>query len=1055
MNGNREKKDGLSASARRTAVTMRRKERLVPRVGADVPDPFPQLILQRVARVRAELAAAIWNKVGPVSVMGSRVLEAPIDAAAAAGLRFSPVAPGSHFGPPRGGWKQRWFAVEVAPPPRGVVRHFFWKCQGETTVYHRGHPWAGLDVCHASCPLPPGGGRLLLDCGTYQTAIWVPREEIGEHGLRFDGAYLADRDEDAWQAHHDLEVLAQMAEHLAAKCGWKSGSGGHVKPDMPAVPPLLRILIAGLAETAEAWDSANVTAARRALETLLRRLPAERWQPRAILAGHSHMDLVWMWPEREGERKALHTIATMVRLLEAHPEFHVIWNQPAVISAVRRRAPALLKDVDRFVREGRWEYTGGMEVESELQMPCGEALARAIAYGQRRLARLRGGSLPTVLWLPDSFGYPACLPQLMRLAGLEGFFTMKMLWSQVTEFPHTSFVWRGSDGSEVIAHQSVRNRMDVDRMLESAERDRQCGVHGEYLSFVGTGDGGGGTTETEIVRIRRFSSLAGAPRAKWGRVEDFFARLRGNRNALPVIQGEFYLERHRGTFTTQSDFKAAYRALERALQAREAALAARGGKAPGYEVWKRLLFAQFHDALPGSSIQLVYDEMIPELRRLADENRAATADVVAGPGGGWSVFNPVPMPAKRVVDLGEGVPAGLFDAASAHVPTQRVGSGKRTRTLAFLNLPAAGTVTLRTGGAVGRDPGDAPPVRAGIGELDNGIVRAGFDASGRLTVLENAGARLPLTRPSAFTLHVDRGDAWEIDREAEFNGVEIAGGLALRATESGPLRAVLSGSAAVGAASRMTVRYILEAGSRWLRVEAEVDWREAARMLKYRLPTNCRGSMARYGTPFGSILRPQLPGYPREEAMWEVPGNRWAAVLDDAQSSGVAIVTEAKYGFSCRDGELALTLLRSSMDSSETRPRRADQGLHVIRFAVGAHADLSDAQGESTAAAAETLFADIVVANGQSALQPGFTLVNPGSLVACWLAPAEDGRGIILRLHETAGRSGTAELRTDDTGRKVEYVDLLERRTDAPARSGRGRWRIEYGAYRVMTLRIE
>jgi alpha-mannosidase len=1017
--------------------------------------PLPQLTPQRISRIRREVAGAIWRNAGSVPVLGSVVLNDPIDVAAAQKLRFSPVRPGSHFGPPRGDWKQRWFSLDVAPAPRGVVRHLFWKCQGETTVYHRGRAWAGLDVCHASCPLPPGGGNLLLDCGTYQTAIWAAREDIGPHGLRFDGAHLADRDDDAWQAHHDIEILAQLLERLLERSGWE-GAQQILKPDLHKVPPLARRLLDHMAVAAGAWDTGGAKALRRALAPILRGLPAEAWQPRATLVGHSHMDLVWMWPEREGERKGLHTISTMVRLLEEYPQFRVTWTQPALLDAVRRRAPALMRDVDRHVRAGRWEFTGGMEVEAENHIPCGEALARSLAYGQQRLARLRGGRPSTVLWLPDCFGFSACLPQLMVQAGITGFFTGKLSWSQITPFPHTSFVWRGSDGSEVVAHQAPGGGASVGALADASERDRQSGVHGEFLAWLGVGDGGGGTTETEIERVRRLADLAGVPRASWGRSEEFFARLSANRKRLPVLQGELYLEYHRGTYTTQSDFKAAYRGLERGLQAHETARAAAGKKALGFEAWKRLLFAQFHDALPGSSIQLVYDEMTPELRRLASEHRAAAARLIAGRGRGWSVLHPVPMPCIRVVDLGEGVPPHLTDAAGNSVATQKTGRGRRARTLALLRLPAAGSIALRPAAATAPRPPQAP-VRATARLLDNGRVQARFDANGRLSALRTDGDDLPLDRPARFVLHGDRPanyDAWDIDRDDLLNGMDLADGMTLRVTESGPLRAVLAGETAIGSASRLGVRYILESGSRWLRVEAAVDWHEASRLLKYGIPTGFRGHMARFGTPFGSVLRPQLPGYPQSEAMWEVPGNRWAAVLDDAQKRGLAIVAEAKYGFSCRDGNLALSLLRAPKDSSDTRPQRVDQGRHVIRFAVGAHRDQTEPDCESTAAAAELLYADTIVAEGPTELCPGFSLIRPGSLVASWFAPAEEGRGQTLRLHETAGLGGVAEIRLADSRRKVTFTDLLGRRTGAPRRSGPGRWRIAYRPYQVLALRL-
>lgn len=1020
--------------------------------------PLPQLIPQRVARVRREVAALLWRPAGTVSVLGSKVLPEPVSEPTARRLRFEPVMPGSFFGPARGGWRQRWFLLDVGQPPRGVVRHLFWRCQGETTVYHRGQPWAGLDGAHPSCPLPPAGGRLLLDCGTYQTGDWAfKREDISEYGLRFDGAHLADRDPAAWRAHHDLEILAQLMQRLLSLTGWKDVNVFGYQPDLVNATPLLRRLLAGLEAAAEAWDAGGLSALQPQLSALLRALPAETWQPRAVMAGHSHLDLVFLWPEREGERKGVHTISTMLRLTEAYPEFRVTWTQPALLDALRKRAPALVRAVQQQVKAGRWELTGGMEVEAENQIPCGEGLVRSLVYGQRRLAELKGGRPSTVVWLPDCFGFTACLPQLMVQAGLTGFLSGKMGWSQVTRHPYTSFVWRGSDGSEVLAHFSpapVANA-EVDSLAKSAEQDRQSGTHGEFLGWIGMGDGGGGTTETDIERLRRLGDLAGVPRASWGKAEDFFARLARDREQLPVFQGEFYLEYHRGTFTTQAHFKAAYRELERALQVHEAAAVLARQSAPGFAAWQRLLFAQFHDALPGSAISLVYEQLTGELLELARTNREAALRLSAGRGKGWIVVNPLPMARRQVVDLGAVAPAHWVDAAGKAIPTQRCGSGRKAHTLALLDLPPAGSVAVQPGAAGRPAAGVSRPVVVGARLLDNGRVQARFTADGQVESLCVDGCEQPLEAPAAFFLHPDRPahfDAWEIDRETLYAGVPVR--VPLRVVLKGPLRAVLAGEAALGKASRIALRYVLEADSCWLRVEAEVDWQEAASLLKFRVPTRYRGRMARFGMPFGSILRAQLPGQPRDEAMWEVPGNRWAAVLDDAQHAGTALVTEASYGFSCRDGRLAVSLLRAPMDSSETRPQRTGQGLHRLRFAVGAHQDQSDGSRESTAAAAELLYAETLVAPGALARSAGLCLDEPGSLVASWIAPAETGRGVLLRLHETAGIAGCARLTLADPRRKVERVDLMEKRVGAPGRVGPGVWRIDYTAYQVLTVRI-
>lgn len=267
---------------------------------------------------------------------------------------------------------------------------------------------------------------------------------------------------------------------------------------------------------------------------------------------------------------------------------------------------------------------------------------------------------------------------------------------------------------------------------------------------------------------------------------------------------------------------------------------------------------------------------------------------------------------------------------------------------------------------------------------------------------------------------------------------------------------MLEGEGALGKSSRVVLRYVLHAGCPWLRVEADVDWHEAARLLKFRVPTRYHGRMARFGTPFGSILRSQRPGLPGEEAMWEVPGNRWAAVLDDNQRDGLALVAEARYGFSCRDGTLAVSLLRAPVDSSDTRPQRIDQGRHRIRLAISAHQDRMNGHTPGTAAAAELLYGDLVVAPGTAERSAGVRVEEAGSLVASWILPAETRPGLLRRLYETAGAGGSAVLCLEDASRRVSLVDLMERpAAGKPTRLGSGRWHIKYSPYQVITILVE
>jgi len=679
------------------------------------------------------------------------------------------------------------------------------------------------------------------------------------------------------------------------------------------------------------------------------------------------------------------------------------------------------------------------------------------------------------MWVPDCFGYNVALPQLLQLAGVRNFFTTKMSWSAITNFPYHSFVWRSPDGSEVLTHLAVIGDPESPGGLATMARAyRQGDIHGEMLTGLGVGDGGGGTVVASIERVRRMGNLSLTPRAAWGYVEPFFERLEQQREQLPVFEGELYLEFHRGIYTTHSEFKRLYRGLERALLAWEAVRAVTGGGPIPEHPWERLSFCQFHDAIPGSSIQLVYDQLEPELKALSDQALQQAASELGvfiratAPCAGLAVFNPLLLPRRAVIELPTGSKVTLDDGQE--LPVQPVPDGL----LASIPLDGFGLRCLAAPESAIDDAGlsadtaawDVTPQR-----LDNGVLHVEFDAQGQISAARDAISDWQLAEPPAFVLYPDNPpyfDAWEVDHGAMRQGGVALGGMQLEVIERGPVRAILRGTAPLGEHSRLTVDYILEAGSDCLRIEAVVDWREEHRLLKYHLPTLCRGRMARYGAPFGSVERPQTPTFPHEEAMWEVPASRWAAVADDAGWDGLAILTEDKYGFSCRDGNLGLSLQRAADDpvrGDPSQPQRlcpdhaTDQGVHRMRFALARYRAATQGDQLSTAAQAEALYAPLVIAtgNGKSAWTPPVRLASDlVTLVPSWALPSQQGKGFILRLHETLGVPGTLQLAFANPPQAVQPVDLLEGSVEGVGvrKLDELNYEVKVMPYQVVSLRV-
>ncbi len=993
--------------------------------------PLAQLVPDRVAGARRRLEALVWRERRPVEVEATAASPRHRGLGAARREPRRPVRVGEAWGRL---FDQRWCRVTL-PEPAGGRDYLEWGDQGEATLHVDGEPWAGFDVAHRRVRLPRGVRELWVECHCVQSAIWHPDATgLSRRGSVFGGAWLVTRDEDAWHAWLDLSCLMEVAAlHLPGPLPTRAFG---LRPALDSCPPVARQLLARLDALVDALDRRGPAAVRKGAAAVYAEFRRERTELDAVLTGHAHIDLVWLWPERTGEAKAVHTFATVDRLLTAYPEMRFAYSQPASYAAVERRAPGLMRRVRRHLRSGRWEATGALYVESDTLLACGEALARSFACGQEDFVRLRG-SPARVLWLPDVFGYSGCLPQLMRLAGVGGFFTTKLTWNAVNRFPFSSFVWRGTDGSEVVAHTpreaGYNNTQAPTELQLTGHGHVQADVHPEFLHPTGYGDGGGGPTEEMAERARRLSALPGLPRIRWDQPEAFFARLERRRPLLPVHQGECYLEYHRGTYTTHRAVKSAFRALETALQVREAA-AVVAGTAPALgETWRRLVFSQFHDYIPGSSVPEVYAEGVPELLRLAREQRAAAADELEAGRGVACVLNPVPLP-RTVVHQGR-----------------------------LLRVPPLAGVARSA--AVMRE---FAPVVGAARRLANSRVEARFGAGGEILGLRFDGREVPL-RAGAGVLWVypDRAanfEPWDVDRGTLALGTPV-GGPARLSVRTGPrgLWAEVACERRVGRRSRAVVRYRLEAESDTLGVVVELDWREPETLLKFVVPTAYAGRDVRCGAPFGSVWRPQQPGAATAEAMWEIPFSRHLTLTDDGGRTGLTVLAQDSYGASVRDGVVGVSLLRSPRVTgfdgghertyppglSRLRPGsiHSDQGRQLVRLAL-APFDAAAPRAAQPAARADAWFAPLIDYRGASRVTAWSGLDGGETLVPCWAQPLGGGSWL-LRLHETGGERGTARVRLAP-GWKAEKVDLLQRRLARVPRDGR----IDFRPHEIIGLRL-
>ncbi len=357
--------------------------------------------------------------------------------------------------------------------------------------------------------------------------------------------------------------------------------------------------------------------------------------------GQSHLDLAWLWPQEETRRKAARTYSNQLALMERYPGYRFLLCGPTILEYLKADYPRLYGRVREKVRTGQFLPEGAVYVESDTNLPGGESLVRQFVMGKRWF-QAEFGADSQVAWLPDTFGFTGALPQIMRECRVPYFATQKLLRCdpECEQFPYNLFWWEGIDGTRVLAHIYKKNNavFGPGALRERWEKDRNQKQGIDTLLFpFGYGDGGGGPTELMVEMEQRCRDLEGAPRCTMESPAAFFHRL-DQKAVSHVYYGELYLAWHRGTYTAQARIKRGVRKGEMALREAEylAGLLRLTGQVQGQEetlgkieeLWKLLLVQEFHDILPGTSIERVNREAEEALARVRREGRHLAGELL-------------------------------------------------------------------------------------------------------------------------------------------------------------------------------------------------------------------------------------------------------------------------------------------------------------------------------------------------------------------------------------------------------------------------------------------
>jgi alpha-mannosidase len=998
------------------------------------------LVEGRLRRVLDErVRPAVYPETVPLEVTVWHAPDEPVPVAEGLAARGEPIGAGERWGAP---WGTSWFRVSGAVPQEWAGRTVEalldlgfeaqmpgFQCEG--LVYRPdGTPVKGLHPQNQWVRIgtPVTGGeavRLHIEAASNPVVLGYPpfrptplgdKETAGrEPQYTLGRMELAVFDEPVWQLVLDLEVLGELMAELPVESArrWE----------------ILRAVERAL-DTVDLQDVGGTARRARACLTDVLAAPAAPSAHRISAVGHAHIDSAWLWPLRETVRKVARTAANMTALIDDEPDFVFAMSQAQQWAWVKEHRPEVWARVKKAVAGGRFVPAGGMWVEADTNMPGSEAMARQFVHGKRFFLDEFGVDNEEV-WLPDTFGFAAGLPQIIRAAGARYLLTQKISWSRTNRFPHHTFRWEGIDGTRVFTHfppvDTYNCAMRGAELAHAARNFREKGRARHSLAPTGFGDGGGGTTREMVARAARLRDLEGSPAVTWETPAAFFARAEAEYPDPPVWAGELYLELHRATLTSQAGTKRGNRRCEHLLREAElwaATAAVRTGFPYPYEeldrLWKTVLLHQFHDILPGSSIAWVHREARQTYARVARE-----LEEIIG--------------AAQRAPAGEGTRELVFNSA----PHSRNG------------IPAGGAGTVRPAGR----PAEPSPRPGGGFVLDNGLLRVEIDARGLVVSAHDLAADRETIAPgraaNLLQLHPDfpnMWDAWDVDEFYRNTVTDLTDADEVAVADDGvSVRVVRSFGA-----SRVTQLLTLAPGERRLVIDTEADWHETEKFLKLAFPLDLHTERYASETQFGHFFRPTHANTSWDAAKFEACNHRFVHLAEPGW--GVALVNDSTYGHdvtrTVRTGPDAgtTTTVRVSLLRAPRFPDpETDQGVHRFRHALVPGADIGDAVREGW-----RLNLPERRLTGGREVAPLVT-VDQDAVVVTAVKLADDGSGdVVVRFHEAHGGRARATLTAGFPVSAVTAADLLERPladTAAPRLEG-DRITVRLRPFQLMTLRL-
>lgn len=681
--------------------------------------------------------------------------------------------------------------------------------------------------------------------------------------------------------------------------------------------------------------------------------------------GNCHIDTAWLWDFATSKTKVARSWSSQLRLIEKYPEYVFVASAAQHFKWLVQYYPDLYKKVKKAAKDGRFIPLGGSWVENDTNLPSGEGLVRQFLLGQRYFENLFGEK-SDIFWLPDSFGYSSQIPQICRLCEIPKFLTQKLSWNNINSFPQNSFNWVGIDTSQILVHMPPDNTYTADAnfgdVKRSVENHKNLYDDQKGMLLYGKGDGGGGPTPEMIEKLRRCRGFANNAEGNFPQVEmgctvkDFFDKLSNDTNNgknLPSWRGELYLEYHRGTYTTQAKVKNYMRSVEYLMHNVElfSTLASifqkKSFKYPLSKIeslWETICLCQFHDVLPGSCINKVYNEDVwPMLAKVIKDEEKLLNDALLNFGLSTkkneiykhlTKLSSLPWK-KSCIQLVENLPNYLLSLS------QKIDNFSNKR-LIYLS----GNMIMKPLTNKIKYPSSIKETDDGLFIMENGKLKVIINSDGIILSLcdlinerEIINNNTELKGGNQYLMFSDTPlnfPAWDTELYSLNKYKYVSKSKSCSIKLNGPLISSLEVVHKLSETSSISTIISLEGLNdlseiSLVKFKCDVKWDEIYKFLKVQFPVNISSDIASYETQFGITKRPTHFNTSWDVAKFECCMHKFVDFSD--YNYGVSIINNNKYGGSVHGNIMTLSLLRAPKYPDE----KADIGNHSFEYAILPH----------------------------------------------------------------------------------------------------------------------